>query len=65
MNVQVMERLAIEHHLRSALENKEFFLVYQPQIDLSTSRNLRYGGSDPLEPAPDWRNSTGSLHPGG
>lgn len=41
MNVQVMERLAIEYHLRSALENKEFFLVYQPQIDLSTSRNLR------------------------
>jgi len=38
MNVQVMERLTIEHHLRSALENKEFFLVYQPQINLSTSR---------------------------
>ncbi len=38
MNVQVMERLTIEHHLRSALENQEFFLVYQPQIDLATSR---------------------------
>jgi diguanylate cyclase (GGDEF)-like protein/PAS domain S-box-containing protein len=65
MNVQVMERLTIEHHLRSALENKEFFLVYQPQIDLSTSRICGMEAPDPLEPAADWRNTTGSLHPGG
>lgn len=38
MNVEVMEKLTIEHHLRTALDKQEFSLVYQPQIDLSTSR---------------------------
>lgn len=36
MNTQAMERLNIEHNLRLALKRKEFFLVYQPQIDVVT-----------------------------
>jgi diguanylate cyclase (GGDEF)-like protein/PAS domain S-box-containing protein len=36
MNAQVMERLNIEHNLRLALKRKEFFLVYQPQINVAT-----------------------------
>ena len=32
MNRQITERAALENDLRRALENEEFFLVYQPQI---------------------------------
>jgi diguanylate cyclase (GGDEF)-like protein/PAS domain S-box-containing protein len=38
MNAQVVERLAIEHGLREALENSQFFLVYQPQIEIETGK---------------------------
>jgi diguanylate cyclase (GGDEF)-like protein/PAS domain S-box-containing protein len=38
MNARIMERLALESSLRLALERKEFFLVYQPQMDISTGR---------------------------
>jgi diguanylate cyclase (GGDEF)-like protein/PAS domain S-box-containing protein len=34
MNVQVMERLGLENDLRLALERREFFLVYQPQMGM-------------------------------
>jgi diguanylate cyclase (GGDEF)-like protein/PAS domain S-box-containing protein len=38
MNAQVVERLTLESSLRLALERKEFFLVYQPQLDIGTGR---------------------------
>jgi diguanylate cyclase (GGDEF)-like protein/PAS domain S-box-containing protein len=36
MNAQVVERLTLEHGLRAALDKKELFLVYQPQVDVTT-----------------------------
>jgi len=34
LNAQLRDRLALEVDLRSALENREFLLYYQPQVDL-------------------------------
>jgi diguanylate cyclase (GGDEF)-like protein/PAS domain S-box-containing protein len=36
MNAQVAERLSLENGLRKALDKNEFFLVYQPQMDIAT-----------------------------
>jgi len=36
MNAQSLYRLNLESSLRKALEREEFFLLYQPQIDLKT-----------------------------
>jgi EAL domain-containing protein (putative c-di-GMP-specific phosphodiesterase class I) len=36
MNAQVAERLSLENGLRKALNKNEFFLVYQPQMDIAT-----------------------------
>jgi diguanylate cyclase (GGDEF)-like protein/PAS domain S-box-containing protein len=38
MNAQVVERLTLESSLRLALAKEELFLVYQPQMDVSTGR---------------------------
>jgi predicted signal transduction protein with EAL and GGDEF domain len=38
MNAQVVERLTLESNLRLALEKRELFLVYQPQMDIGTGR---------------------------
>jgi diguanylate cyclase (GGDEF)-like protein/PAS domain S-box-containing protein len=38
MNAQVVERLTLGNSLRLALGNKELFLVYQPQMNISTGR---------------------------
>jgi predicted signal transduction protein with EAL and GGDEF domain len=38
MNAQVVERLTLENDLRLALNKQELFLVYQPQMDVSTER---------------------------
>ena len=38
MNAQVVERLTLENSLRRALDNKELFLMYQPQIDMTTRK---------------------------
>jgi predicted signal transduction protein with EAL and GGDEF domain len=38
MDAQVMERLTLEKSLRLALDKKELFLVYQPQMDLATGK---------------------------
>jgi diguanylate cyclase (GGDEF)-like protein/PAS domain S-box-containing protein len=37
MNAQAAERLTLENSLRSALEKGELFLVYQPQMEISTA----------------------------
>jgi diguanylate cyclase (GGDEF)-like protein/PAS domain S-box-containing protein len=38
MNAQAMERLTMENGLRLALEKRELFLVYQPQMDIATGK---------------------------
>jgi diguanylate cyclase (GGDEF)-like protein/PAS domain S-box-containing protein len=38
MNAQVVERLTLESSLRLALDKKELFLMYQPQMDIATGR---------------------------
>ncbi|MCF6331110.1 MAG: EAL domain-containing protein [Sulfurimonas sp.] len=36
MNEEIMERVLIENDLHNAIDNGEFFLVYQPKINLNT-----------------------------
>ncbi|HEY6873867.1 MAG TPA: EAL domain-containing protein [Geobacteraceae bacterium] len=38
MNVKAVERLVLETGMRHALEREEFFLFYQPQVNLATGR---------------------------
>jgi len=38
MNSAVAERLALERHLRHALDRNEFFLCYQPLVELASGR---------------------------
>ncbi|OAJ72132.1 diguanylate cyclase [Methylobacillus sp. MM3] len=38
LNAALLERLDIEYRLRRALENEEFRLYYQPQIDIASGR---------------------------
>jgi diguanylate cyclase (GGDEF)-like protein/PAS domain S-box-containing protein len=38
INAEVVERLTLENSLRLALEKKELFLVYQPQMDIASGR---------------------------
>lgn len=38
MNRRAVERLSVETALRNALKNDQFFLEYQPQIEVSTGR---------------------------
>jgi diguanylate cyclase (GGDEF)-like protein/PAS domain S-box-containing protein len=38
MSAQVVERVALEKSLRSALAREELFLMYQPQMDIATGR---------------------------
>ena len=42
MNAQSLYRLNLESSLRKALEREEFFLVYQPQIDLKTQEIIGF-----------------------
>ncbi len=38
MTAQVVERLTLESSLRPALDKKQLFLVYQPQMDIATGK---------------------------
>jgi diguanylate cyclase (GGDEF)-like protein/PAS domain S-box-containing protein len=38
MNAEVVDRLTLENSLREALDKKQFFLVYQPQVNVDTGR---------------------------
>lgn len=38
LTVEAMRRLNLESNLRSAIDRSEFFLVYQPQLDLASGR---------------------------
>ena len=40
MNVEVVERLTLENSLRVALEREELFLMYQPQMEITTGRMI-------------------------
>ncbi|SCZ61222.1 EAL domain-containing protein [Thiohalomonas denitrificans] len=58
MNQKAIERLSIESALRRALERDEFFLVYQPQIEVSTGAEIA------LEAAIRWNHpEQGVLRP--
>jgi predicted signal transduction protein with EAL and GGDEF domain len=37
LNFQMVERLKLESGLRLALDGQEFYLLYQPQIDIATN----------------------------
>lgn len=59
MGVDIRERVSMMHALRTAFEEKDLFLVYQPQIDLATRRPvgaealLRWKTKDGTFIAPD------------
>src|SRR5208337_4058532 len=38
MNAQAVERLTLENSLRLALDKKELFLMYQPQMNIATGK---------------------------
>ncbi|MGB0671013.1 MAG: EAL domain-containing protein [Rhodospirillales bacterium] len=38
MDVEALERMSLEHDLRRAVEEDQFFVVYQPIIDLKTGK---------------------------
>ena len=57
MGVDIRERVRMMHALRNAFEEKELFLVYQPQIDLSTRRPI---GCEALL---RWRTKDGTFIP--
>jgi diguanylate cyclase (GGDEF)-like protein/PAS domain S-box-containing protein len=42
MNARVLERVQIEQRLRRALENGEFELEYQPEIDIGSGRTVGF-----------------------
>jgi diguanylate cyclase (GGDEF)-like protein len=59
MNAKVVEKLGLETRLRQALKKEEFFLVYQPQIDLVS------GTMTGLEALLRWRHpEVGLISPG-
>jgi diguanylate cyclase (GGDEF)-like protein len=58
MNAAIHERLIIENHLRNAITNNEFYLVYQPQV------NIESGKIEKVEALLRWNNpDLGAISP--
>lgn len=57
LGVEIRERVRMMHALRGALERKELFLAYQPQVDMATQRP--FGAEALLR----WRSADGQLVP--
>ena len=57
MNAQAVERLTLENSLQLALDKKELFLVYQPQMDIGSGRIIG------LEALLRWQHPTLGLVP--
>ncbi|OWW18958.1 EAL domain-containing protein [Noviherbaspirillum denitrificans] len=57
MGVDIRERVRLMHALRTAYEEKELFVVYQPQIDLATRKPV---GAEALL---RWRTKDGTFIP--
>jgi len=57
MNAQVVERLTLENSLRLAMGMEEFFLVYQPQMDMVTGKMIG------MEALLRWKHPTLGLVP--
>ena len=55
MGADIRERVSMMHALRSALRQKELFVVYQPQVDLATRRPV---GAEALL---RWRTNDGTF----
>lgn len=59
MSQQARERLELENKLRSALDKNEFFMVYQPQVNIRTGKTIGF------EALLRWHNhELGSVSPG-
>jgi predicted signal transduction protein with EAL and GGDEF domain len=60
MDAEVRARVSLSAELREALATQQFFLMYQPQVDIHTGRILG------LEALVRWRHPTlGTIGPGG
>ncbi len=57
MNTQVVQRLTLENDLRLAIEREEFFLMYQPQMDIASGNIIG------LEALIRWQHPTLGLVP--
>jgi diguanylate cyclase (GGDEF)-like protein len=42
MSNQLRDRLHLENHLHTALEKREFYMVYQPQVDCETGKTIGF-----------------------
>ena len=63
MNARVQQRLQLETDMRRGLMDDEFFLVYQPQIDMQTGRAVRRRGAAALARSRARRHRAVRVHP--